>query len=148
MLTSYTKSFVNAVGITRGTNWSSYTQLYLAFSLSGAFHALSQRQMPRPVDVSDGDVVVGFFLFFLWQALAITFEDFAQYCWRGCLKRCGIDDSRLVARIVGYVWVTSCIWTSLPLAGDTFLRLRMGEDHMLPFDLTGSLVSRVIPIPS
>lgn len=148
MLTSYTESFVNAVGITRGTNWSSYTQLYLAFLLSGAFHALSQRQMPRPVDVFDGDVVVGFFLFFVWQALAITFEDFAQYCWRGWLKRRGIDDSPLVARIVGYVWVTSCMWTSLPLAGDTFLRLRMGEDHMLPFDLTGSLVNKVIPIPS
>ncbi|KAF2972983.1 hypothetical protein GQX73_g506 [Xylaria multiplex] len=85
MLTSYTDAFIDTVGIPRGTNWSSYTTLYLAFIFSGMFHALSQRQMPCPVDVTDSERVTGFFLFFVWQAAAITFEDFTQWCWKRVL---------------------------------------------------------------
>ncbi|KAK8105170.1 aminotransferase GliI [Apiospora kogelbergensis] len=145
MLTSYTDAFVEWLGIPRGTNWSSYTTLYLAFLISGTFHALSQRQMPRRADVSDGDVVAGFFGFFVWQALAITLEDAVGWCWRGLgLRSTGHERWR---RLVGYVWVTCCIWASLPLAGDTFLRMRMGEESFLPFTLFGPWVESLVPIP-
>jgi hypothetical protein len=147
MLTSYTDAFVDAVGIPRGTNWSSYTTLYLAFLLSGTFHALSQRQMPCPVDVTDSERVIGFFLFFVWQAAAITFEDFAQWCWRRYTKGLRPGADRLISRVIGYMWVTWCIWTSLPLAADTFLRMRMGEESFLPFTLVGPYVDRLVPVP-
>ncbi|KAI0401587.1 membrane bound O-acyl transferase family-domain-containing protein [Xylaria palmicola] len=143
MLTSYTDAFVDALGIPRGTNWSSYTTLYLAFLFSGTFHALSQRQLPCPVDVSDSERVTGFFLFFVWQAVAITFEDFAQWLWR----RGGLGENRLLNRMIGYMWVTWCIWASLPLAGDTFMRMRLGEESFLPFSLAGPYVDRFVPIP-
>ncbi|KAK8044777.1 hypothetical protein PG993_004801 [Apiospora rasikravindrae] len=147
MLTSYTDAFLDLLSIPRGTNWSSYTTLYLAFLISGTFHALSQRQMPRRTDVSDGDVVVGFFCFFVWQALAITLEDLAGWCRRR-LGPVGSPRRGVIAlRLVGYVWVTCCIWTSLPLAGDTFLRMRMGEESFLPFTLFGPWVERLVPIP-
>ncbi|KAI3326349.1 membrane bound O-acyl transferase family-domain-containing protein [Xylariaceae sp. AK1471] len=143
MLTCYTDAFIDAVGIPRGTNWSSYTTLYLAFLISGTFHALSQRQMPCPVDVSDSERVTGFFLFFVWQAAAITFEDFVQWCCR----RGGLGENLLLLRVIGYMWVTWCIWTSLPLAGDTFVRMRLGEESFLPFSLARPYVDRFVPIP-
>ncbi|KAI1422000.1 membrane bound O-acyl transferase family-domain-containing protein [Xylaria sp. FL1777] len=147
MLTSYTDAFVDALGIRRGTNWSSYTTLYLAFLFSGTFHALSQRQMPCPVDVSDSERVVGFFLFFVWQAAAITVEDFVQWSWGRYTKERGLSRNIFISRVVGYIWVTWCIWTSLPLAGDTFLRMRLGEESFLPFSLTGPYVDKFVPVP-
>lgn len=147
MLTLYTDAFINAVGIPRGTNWSSYTTLYLAFLISGTFHALSQRLMPCPVNVSDSERVVGFFLFFVWQAAAITFEDFVQWCWGRYMPGLRLSQNLLFSRVIGYFWVTWCIWSSLPLAGDTFLRMRMGEESFLPFSLVGPYVDRYVPIP-
>ncbi|CAJ2504442.1 Uu.00g118360.m01.CDS01 [Anthostomella pinea] len=147
MLTAYTDAFTDAMGITRGTNWSSYTTLYLAFMLSGTFHALSQRLMPCPIEVTDRERVVGFFQFFVWQAAAITLEDFVQWCWRQTAEVHGQGDNHTLARIIGYVWVTCTIWGSLPLAGDTFLRMRMGEQSFLPFTLVGPFLGRLVPIP-
>lgn len=147
MLTSYTDEFVRVLHIKKGTNLSSYSTLYLAFLFSGIFHAISQRQMPRPADVSDSDIVVGFFLFFVWQAAAITVEDFAQWCWKRSAGVHGLGESRYVVRLVGYIWVTLSIWASLPLAGDCFLRMRMGEQSFLPFTLTGPLIDGLVPIP-
>ncbi|KAH6657452.1 membrane bound O-acyl transferase family-domain-containing protein [Truncatella angustata] len=147
ILTSYTDTVIDALGIPRGTNWSSYTTLYLAFLLSGTFHALSQRLMPRPEDVSESGLVIGFFLFFVCQAVVITVEDFGQWCWRRLRRSQAIGQSRRLARVVGYIWVTWSIWTSLPLAGDTFLRMRMGEENFLPFSLFGPYVDRFVPIP-
>ncbi|KAI1823902.1 membrane bound O-acyl transferase family-domain-containing protein [Xylaria intraflava] len=147
MLTSYTDAFIDAVGIPRGTNWSSYTTLYLAFAISGTFHALSQRQMPCPVDVTDTEQVTGFFLFFVWQAAAITFEDFIQWCWKRWANDHEALRSTSVKRTVGYAWVIWCIWASLPLVGDTFVRMRMGEESFLPFTLAGPYVDRFVPIP-
>ena len=97
----------------RGTNRSSYTQLYVAFFLSGMIH-------------SSGDFVVEkrmvyrSFKFFLIQAVIITFEDFVIYIAKRTLRRWGIelkpgkpDGSweRAVVRVIGYCWVT--LWASL-----------------------------------
>src|SRR3954463_9487643 len=79
MLTIYTDAFANYFRIPRGTNLSSYTKLYLAFGISGVFHALSQLQMPCPINITSIERTWGFFLFFLWQMVAITFEDFVQW---------------------------------------------------------------------
>ncbi|OCL14899.1 toxin biosynthesis protein [Glonium stellatum] len=147
MLTSYADSFADALRIPRGTNLSSYTKLYLSFFISGAFHALSQLQMPCPINISVSDRTTGFFLFFVWQAAFITFEDFVQWLVRktawGPLKKEGG-----VLRVwIGYLWVIVALWMTIPLVGDTFLRMRMGIESLLPFSWSRPLVERFIPIP-
>jgi hypothetical protein len=144
MLTTYTDVAINTMGIPRGTNWSSYTTLYLAFAISGTFHSLSQLQMPCPADVLDSERTVGFFLFFVWQAAAITIEDVAQWVW----KRYGrVHKGSQVTMTIGYLWVVWSMWTSLPLVGDTFLKMGMGEESFLPFTIAGPFIERFVPIP-
>ncbi|EFE29743.1 aminotransferase GliI [Trichophyton benhamiae CBS 112371] len=141
-LSTITGAFVDAVGIHRGTNASSYTQLWLAFTISGVMHALSQLLMPRPANITPGEIVIGIFLFFPCQAAMITAEDFVIWLWK---KRLGLQ-TPLWAPAVGYVWVVCALWFSLPFAGDAMVRLKMGEVSPLPFTLAAPLV-RMIPVP-
>ncbi|KAJ8069763.1 hypothetical protein OCU04_000182 [Sclerotinia nivalis] len=140
MLTMYTDGFANYFGIPRGTNISSYTKLYIAFSISGIFHALSQLQMPCPTNITPAERTLGFFLFFVWQMAAITFEDFVQWMipkpiggrWR---------------KVVGYLWVVASFWASMWLAADTFLRMRMGAESFLPLSFWAGIVESYFPVP-
>ena len=147
MLTSYTDAFIDKLGIPRGTNWSSYTTLYLAFLFSGFFHALSQMTMPCPTNITFAERTHGFFLFFIWQMAAITIEDFAQWCFRKSGGGTGEKDHRLWKTVLGYIWIALSMWWSIPLVGDTFLRMRMGEQSLLPFNLTAKLVERYVAVP-
>jgi len=97
----------------RGTKGSSYTQLYLAFFMTGIFHfagdfMFEKRLVSRP------------FKFFLLQAVAITFEDFVIYLAKRFLSKSGIESKPgnagwswrgAVVRVVGYCWVL--IWFCL-----------------------------------
>lgn len=100
----------------RGTNRSSYAQLYVAFFLSGTIHFagdfMSQRRM-----------VYHSFKFFLLQAVAITFEDLVIYIGKRLLLRRVIklnpdraDGSwaEAAARTAGYCWVTLWFCLTLP----------------------------------
>ena len=147
MLTSYTNAFIQILKIPRGTNLSSYTTLYLAFTMSGAFHALSQLQMPCPTNITPAERTVGFFLFFVWQAAAITLEDLMQWCWRKAGRGLRQDTGKLGRRLVGYVWITVSMWASMPLVADTFLRMRIGTESFLPFTIAGPWVQQYVPIP-
>ena len=92
----------------RGTNRSTYTQLYTAFFLSGVLHF-------------DGDfifekrLVYRSFKFFLFQAAIITLEDFAIYVAGRLLRQVGVEFkpgkpgeswAEAVVRAFGYCWVT------------------------------------------
>lgn len=144
MITAYTGGFVDLVGIKRGTNLSSYTQLWLAFTLSGVFHALSQLMAPSPTNITFEERTVGIFLFFLWQAAVITIEDGVHWLW----KRGGDDfaNPSVFRTGVGYLWVCFSMWCSIPLAGDVFLRRRFGVESPLPMTLWGPLKEH-LPIP-
>jgi len=97
----------------RGSNRSSYAQLYVAFFLSGVFHftgdfTLGKRAVSRS------------FKFFPLQAVGITVEDFVIYIAQRLLRRRGIelkpgqaDESwgGVVVRVVGYCWVI--LWSCL-----------------------------------
>ena len=92
----------------RGSNRSSYTQLYIAFFLSGLIHFSGDVLLEKRV-------VLRSFRFFLLQAVAITFEDLVIYIAKCALRRVGIelkpgrvDESwaEVVVRIFGYCWVT------------------------------------------
>ncbi|KAF2265000.1 toxin biosynthesis protein [Lojkania enalia] len=147
MLTSYVDAFADFLGIPKGTNLSSYTKLYLSFLMSGFFHAFSQLQMPSPVNITAEERVVPVFQFFVWQAALITVEDFFQWLARkGPIGALRAENTRLRAWI-GYVWLLGTLWATVPLAGDTFLKMRMGLEPMLPFSLSGPLVEAWVPVP-
>ena len=104
----------------RGTNRSSYTQLYIAFFLSGLLHFSGDFMI-------DKRIVYRSFKFFLLQAVAITFEDFVIYIVKLLLRQGGIelkpgkgDESWAEAgvRIFGYCWVTLWFCLTLPISQD------------------------------
>ena len=144
VLNSWTGAFVDYFGIKRGTNLSSYTQLWLAFLLSGCMHANSMLGLPAPFNITRSERTVGMVQFFLFQAAAITFEDFVQWGW----KRLGgkTENAGPLLRTVGYVWVVGCFWYSMHFAANVMLRMRLMEESFLPFTLVGAWVQK-LPIP-
>jgi len=101
----------------RGSNRSSYTQLYVAFLLSGLLHFSGDFMLEKRM-------VYRTFKFFLLQAVAITFEDFVFYIAKGFLRRGGVEVkpgradetwADAVVRVVGYCWVTLWICLTLPI---------------------------------
>jgi hypothetical protein len=108
MLNMCFRQFIASIGksVSRGLNFksgshlSSYTQLYVGFTVSGLAHML-------------GDAMVGMqylglsFPFFLAQAVAITVEDAVI----GLARCAGIDTPWYLTRVVGYIWVF--IWLSI-----------------------------------
>ena len=103
----------NLFGFPRGTNRSSYTQLYVVFLLSGLIHCSGDSMIEKRM-------VYRSFRFFLLQAIIITLEDFILYMAKRSLRRGGIelklgkaDESQrgAVVRVIGYCWVT--IWACL-----------------------------------
>ena len=97
------------LGFPRGTNLSSYTQLYVAFFLSAILHFSGDF-------VIEKRIVSRSFKFFLLQAVAITFEDLVVYTAKRLLRRgrkLGGPWTIVVVRAFGYCWVT--LWLSLTL---------------------------------
>ncbi|KAG2144538.1 membrane bound O-acyl transferase family-domain-containing protein [Suillus clintonianus] len=105
-LTPFGQKMTSFLGYKRGTSGSSYTQLYTAFFISSITHL-------------GGDVVVNSSRlgiscpFFIYQALAITFEDVVI----AAARRAGVKETK-GTRIVGYAWVicwfivTGTSWTT------------------------------------
>lgn len=101
----------------RGTNRSSYTQLYVGFFLSGIFHCFRE-------SITQKRIVPHNLKFFLLQAVAITFEDFVIYVTKPLLPQRGIRPNSgkagrwwvdVVVRVVGYCWVVLCFSLTLPI---------------------------------
>ncbi|CAG8972407.1 hypothetical protein HYALB_00007161 [Hymenoscyphus albidus] len=147
MLISYADALASALQISKGTTLSSYMKLYVAFGISGAFHALSQMKMPCSTNITPVERTFGFFLFFLWQMAAITVEDLVQWAY----QKIGFDiysrDSMAFRTLTGYVWVVASFWVCLPLVGDTFLRMRIGVVSLLPISVMKPFVEMYVPIP-
>ena len=101
----------------RGSNRSSYAQLYVAFFLSGIIHSSGDFMLEKRM-------VSRSFKFFLLQAVAITFEDFVIYI-ANCLLRQGgtelkpgtVNESwvEIAVRVIGYCWVTVWFCSTLPV---------------------------------
>lgn len=132
--------------IPRGSMLSSYTQIWLAFFASGFMHAQSMLLLPHPPNVTVWESTAGVMAFFLWQAAAITLEDFVQWLFKPYLV--GRDASNsLIRKLVGYLWVTASFWMSLPWAADVMTRLRLTEESFLGFSVFRGLIGN-IPVPS
>ena len=130
MLSGYARFIANKIfKFPRGTNRSSYTQLYAAFLLSALFHFAGDLMIFR------GRTVYYAFKFFLLQAIVITFEGFVIYIAKCFLGQRGVelltpgkpDESwgGAVVRVAGYCWVT--IWFCLTLP------MRLGEPNAIGF---------------
>ena len=101
----------------RGTNRSSYTQLYIAFFISGLLHFAGDFMLEKRLAYHS-------FKFFILQAVAITFEDFVIYIAKHLLRLGGIqlkpgrvDENwaEAVVRVMGYCWVILWFCLTLPV---------------------------------
>jgi hypothetical protein len=144
-MTTITQFLVNTLQIKRGTNTSSYFQLWATFIFSGLMHAMSMLMLPCPSNITLAEQGLGMIYFFLWQAAAITIEDLVIYCW----EKVSVRGSKIarVQTIVGFMWVISSMWYSLPFAGDVMMRLRLTEESFLPFTVVGNMIRLYVPIP-
>ena len=118
----------------RGSNRSSYTQLYIAFFLSGLLHFSGDFMLEKRM-------VYRSFKFFLLQAVGITFEDFVIYTAKRFLRRSGtelqlgrVDESWVgtVVRVVGYCWVTLWFCLTLPVWVDESNAIGFGSTDRGP----------------
>lgn len=143
-LTKFNDFIIDTLSIPRGTNLSSYTQIWVALAVFGFMHAQSMRLLPHPPNITADERFTGVLVFFLWQAVAITAEDFAMWLWRQASG--GRKMNPAVSTLIGYAWVTGSMWYSLPWAADVMMRIRMTEKSMLPFSLVRDVVQKV-PLP-
>ncbi|KIY66056.1 hypothetical protein CYLTODRAFT_491795 [Cylindrobasidium torrendii FP15055 ss-10] len=132
MLSDPGKWLVKTLRIPRGTNLSSYTQLYTAFILSGVLHACAEYSITDHWGYSNALV------FFPAQAVGIMFEDAVVYLGRvvGFPKRLG--------RAIGSVWVLLWFVYTLPvllvpMASVGFL----DQSLLLPFSIVKPLIRRL-----
>ena len=104
----------------RGSNKSSYTQLYIAFFISGLFHFGGDFILEKRL-------VSHSFKWFFLQAVAITFEDFVIFITKHLLRRGEVelkpgkaDESwvEAVVRVIGYCWVMLWFCLILPMWTD------------------------------
>ena len=118
----------------RGTNLSSYTQLYVAFFLSGIIHFAGDLIFEKRMAYRS-------FKFFLLQAVGITFEDFIIYLAKRSLRQRGIEFNpekahgswgETAARVVGYCWVTLWFCLTLPVWQDELNALGAGNNDRGP----------------
>ena len=91
------------IGVRKGTTGSSYIQLYTAFTISMLLHKWCM------FNAIHGEA--GEFRFFMAQPLAITFEDFVQWCWR----KSGYSERHpQFAQCMGYIWAFAWFSYCLP----------------------------------
>ena len=118
----------------RGTILSSYTQLYVAFFLSGLLHFGGDFMIEK-------QMVYRSFKFFLLQAVAITFEDFVIYLakcflrWKGIEFKPGKPDESWTeagVRVIGYCWVTLWFCSTLPVWIDELNAIGLGSHDRGP----------------
>ncbi|KAJ6515266.1 membrane bound O-acyl transferase family-domain-containing protein [Mycena sanguinolenta] len=103
-------------GFHPGSTASAYTQLYIAFLISGIMHYLPEYMALRHWGG-------GALLFFLMQAVAISFEE----CVQGAGRRLGFKAS-WGWKVVGYFWVWSWFAFCLPVWQDPLLNKGVFEE--------------------
>ncbi|KAI1820254.1 membrane bound O-acyl transferase family-domain-containing protein [Xylaria intraflava] len=145
MFSAWTQAFRDACGFKQGTLLSKYSQLWLTFAISGCGHAASILILPSPKHITTEERTTGLIVFFLWQAAIITLEDFIRFMWNSKLKGPSPQQS-VVVRWICYAWVVGQLWFSIGWAGDVFLRMRLSEQPLLPFTITGGLVKQWAPL--
>jgi hypothetical protein len=104
------------MGLKPGSATSAYTQLYVAFLISGIMHYLPEYMALRHWGG-------GALLFFLLQAVAITLEE----CLQSAGRRLGLTASWRW-KVIGYFWVWSWFALCLPIWQDPLLHEGVFEE--------------------
>ncbi|THH19422.1 hypothetical protein EW146_g1769 [Bondarzewia mesenterica] len=127
LFTPVGKFIARIFGFKRGTNASSYTQLYTAFFLSSLIHGAGDLMVDRKYAGSS-------IPFFISQAVAITAEDTVIALCRSV----AVSSSRLT-RLVGYIWVF--VWATLTFSmyRDLAVEAGWGWSSEWPFSPAGLL---------
>jgi hypothetical protein len=113
------KRLASFLGFRPGTNGSSYTQLYTAFFITAVAHAVGDTMInPSRFGISCP--------FFIYQALAITFEDVVI----AAVWRAGVKEEKWT-HVMGYVWVFS--WFMVTGPPWTSEVVRAGGDNGVQF---------------
>ncbi|CCM03052.1 uncharacterized protein FIBRA_05171 [Fibroporia radiculosa] len=128
--TSIGKMFCHLMSIRAGSWGSSYTQLYVGFAVSGLMHCGGDFMVGRPL---------ASFPFFVAQAIAISLEDAAIYA----AKRVGLTLPERLGRLIGYIWVFTWLYISIPWYLDWAVKAGAVDTRSLPFSLTVLLASSV-----
>ncbi|TBU24283.1 membrane bound O-acyl transferase family-domain-containing protein [Dichomitus squalens] len=113
---------VDTLRIPRGTFLSSQVQVYVAFAVSGLLHSfgdLANAQTTR----------AGSFLYFLYNGLAITFEDVVIKL----AKAFGFTGPTTTTRWLGYAWVVLWVSLSTPVYVDWMYESGMSSKTVLPY---------------
>ena len=140
MFTSYGQALVRILRIPRGTNLSSYTQLYVSFVISGLFHALMTYNLPGTNSLPFEYSFMLAFKFFVMQAMAIQFEDTVLAICRR-VRKTPASENQIFGRVFGYLWVISWFWFSLGWGGDALLKSNMMRVSDVPVPVVGVLFS-------
>lgn len=142
MFTGYGQAIVRILRIPRGTNLSSYTQLYVSFAISGLFHALmTYNIIPSTSSLSFEDSFMLAFKFFVLQAMGIHFEDTVLAAYRR-LRHMPASKNQTFGRVFGYLWVISWFWFSLGWGGDALLKSGIMGVNDVPMPIAGKLLSK------
>lgn len=139
--TELTGYLVDLFKIQRGSNTSAYAQIWIAFFASGIMHAQSMLLLPFPAEITLSERSTGIMAFFVWQALAITLEDIAQWMWKKTISPTGKKSQ--MTTVIGYIWVIMSFWISLPWAADVMMRVRLTEKSFLGFTVMRGLVQKL-----
>jgi hypothetical protein len=116
---------VKLLGFRKGTNASSYTQLYVGFFVSALIHIFAvffaaRREVGEP-------------RFFMSQAVAITFEDMVI----AIAKRLGIRSAGWLGKFIGYLWVIAWLSYSLRDWVDGGVSMGVWISWLLPYSPVG-----------
>ena len=142
MFTAYGQAVLRIFSIPRRTNLSSYTQLYVSFTISGIFHGLMTYHMPGMSIFPFEDKFMLAFKFFVLQAIGIHFEDIVLgICDRlRYPKQAFAKNHKTFWRIFGYLWVISWFWFSLGWGGDAYLKSGIMGLNDVPMPFAGKLL--------
>ncbi|KAI1905967.1 hypothetical protein LOZ12_006416 [Ophidiomyces ophidiicola] len=143
MFTGWGNGLARLLGLPPHTNISSYFKLYVAFAISGLFHALMTYTMPSTAQHTFDDRFLLVFKGFFIQAFIVHIEDIILWAYRkltgdthGERGKTSADKKRKMWKtLLGYIWVTACIWYSLQLVGDGYLKtgITLTSDVPAPF---------------
>lgn len=123
------------LGMSKGTILARYSNILMAFLLSGLIHIGSDYGAGVPVHES------GAVQFFSTQALGILLEDGLQATYYSLTGKPRPSKAPTLHRLVGYTWLVLFLAWSTPVWSFPQIRhLRSGVDFILPFNIYKHLV--------
>ena len=118
--------------IPQSTILARYSNIFIAFFLSGLIHVASDHGQTIPIHES------GAIQFFVTQALGIMIEDGFQAVYYSLTGKRRPSKAPVLHRVVGYLWLVLFLTWSTPVWTYPLIRtVRKGVDVLFPFTIFG-----------